>query len=118
MKSYKEFTSIQLCVNPVDFRKGLFSLASSIESSFDQKPLAGSLFLFTNKNRKNIKAIYWDRTGFAMWLKALEAKTFPWPKKVEDKTFALTHDQFNWLLSGIDPWKLKPHEELHYEIMT
>ena len=38
MKSYKEFSSIQLCVTPVDFRKGLFSLAAGIENYFGESP--------------------------------------------------------------------------------
>ena len=112
MKGYKEFSNIQLCVNPIDFRKGIYSLASSIEDQFLEKPLLGGLFLFTNKSKKNIRAIYCDKTGFAMWSKSLEKNTFPWPKKINHQKFTLTHDQFQWLLSGIDPWKLKPHEEI------
>ena len=117
MKSYKEFSSIQLCVNPIDFRKGMYSLACAVQSQFDEPPFSGSLFLFVNKNRKNIRALYWDKTGFAMWCKALEKNCFPWPKKSDNKKFSLSQEQFNWLLSGIDPWKIKPHEELHYTII-
>ena len=55
--------------------------------------------------------IKWD------WYKALEKNCFPWPKKSDNKKFSLSQEQFNWLLSGIDPWKIKPHEELHYTII-
>ena len=118
MKGYKEFSSIQLCVNTIDFRKGMFSLASAIQSEFEESAFTGSLFLFTNKNKKNIRALYWDKTGFAMWSKALEQNRFPWPKKAEGKKITLTQDQFYWLLSGIDPFKLKPHKTLNYSIIT
>lgn len=118
MKGFKEFSSIQLCVRPIDFRKGIFSLASAIKNEFDEEPFSGSLFLFTNKNRKNLRALYWDKTGFAMWSKALEKNHFPWPKKVEHRKLILTQEQFNWLLSGIDPWKMKPHSEVHYTIIV
>lgn len=118
MKSFKEFSSILLCAKPVDFRKGIYSLACAVQSAFDEPPFSGSLFLFTNRNRKNIRALYWDKTGFAMWSKALEKDCFPWPKKSENKKFILTQEQFNFLLSGIDPWKTKPHQELHYSIIV
>ena len=117
MKGIKEFTSIQLCVSPIDFRKGIFSLAAAIENSFDEKPFSGSLFLFTNKSRKNIRAIYWDKTGFAMWTKVLEKDKFPWPKKSESKKIILTQEQVKFILSGIDPWKIKSHKELQYSIV-
>lgn len=118
MKGYKEFLSIQLYVTPVDFRKGMHSLACTIQNEFEEPPFSGTLFLFTNKNRKNIRAIYWDKTGFAMWCKVLQENSFPWPKKLEDKKLILSQEQFNWILSGINPWKLKPHKELHYSILT
>ena len=117
MKGFKEFSSIQLCINPVDFRKGLYSLACAVQNEFDESAFSGSLFLFTNKNKKNIRAIYWDKTGFAMWCKALEKNVFPWPKKSEKKKVILTQEQLSWILKGVDPWKIKPHEELHYSII-
>ena len=74
MKGFKEFEFIQLCVNPIDFRKGLYRLASAIESEFEESSFSGGLFLFTNRTRKNIRAIYWDKTVFAMWSKSLKKK--------------------------------------------
>lgn len=118
MKSFREFTSIQLCVKPIDFRKGIYSLACAVQNEFDEKPFSGSLFLFTNRTKKNIRALYWDKTGFAMWSKALEKDSFPWPKKSDNKKFILTQEQFNFLLSGIDPWKIKSHKELNYSIIA
>lgn len=118
MKGFKEFPAIQMCINPIDFRKGMYSLSCAIESYFDEKPFSETLFLFTNKSRRNIRAIYWDKTGFAMWSKALEESKFPWPKNGEIKKLSLSHDQLNWILTGIDPWKMKPHKELHYSILT
>ena len=103
MKSYKEFSSIQLCVNPIDFRKGMYSLACAVQSQFDEPPFSGSLFLFVNKNRKNIRALYWDKTGFAMWCKALEKNCFPWPKKSDNKKFSLSQEQFNIIVSNNFP---------------
>ncbi|KAB8028618.1 IS66 family insertion sequence element accessory protein TnpB [Fluviispira multicolorata] len=118
MKSYREFTSIYLCVKPVDFRKGIYGLVNLIQYEMNDEPFSGMLFLFTNKNRRNIRAVYWDKTGFAIWTKALEKEKFPWPKKNPANKVTLDQDQFYWILSGINPWKLNPHQELNYSIIT
>jgi transposase len=115
MKSLREFSNIFLCVKPVDFRKGIFSLASYVQSEFNADLCSGMLFLFTNKNRKNLRALYWDKTGFALWSKALEKDKFPWPKKeTKNRQINITTDEFSWLLNGINPWKIKSHAELFY----
>jgi transposase len=118
MKGFREFLNIYLCVQPVDFRKGIYGLVNLIQHELQEEPFSGTLFIFTNKNRKNIRAVYWDKTGFAMWCKALEKNQFPWPKNNQCTKIIIEHDQFHWLLSGINPWKLKPHQELHYSIIS
>ncbi|MFZ3428802.1 IS66 family insertion sequence element accessory protein TnpB [Vibrio harveyi] len=47
-------------------------LAAIIESDTDLPLGSGALFLFTNKQRDKVKALYWDQTGFAFWYKRLE----------------------------------------------
>ncbi len=118
VKNFKEFLNIYLCVFPIDFRKGVYSLSSSIEESFGQSPFKGnSLFIFTNKNRKKIRSIYWDKTGFAYWGKTLEKEKFPWPKKLTQHKLEITTEQLEWILKGTDPWKIKKHQELNYKIL-
>lgn len=118
MKSYREFSSIYLCVRPVDFRKGIYGLVNLIKYEINDEPFSGSLFIFTNKNRRNIKVIYWDKTGFAMWTKILEKEKFPWPKNSQLNKMTLNQEQFYWILSGINPWKINPHQELSYSIIS
>ena len=118
MKSYREFSSIYLCVKPVDFRKGIYGLVNLIKYEINNEPFSGSLFIFTNKNRRNIKVVYWDKTGFAMWTKILEKEKFPWPKNNKLNKMTLNQEQFYWILSGINPWKLNPHQELNYSIIS
>jgi transposase len=79
-----------------------------------ENPFEDCLFIFTNRSRSAVKCLYWDRTGFALWVKALERDRFPWPRGAGEKTLSLTHEQLAWLLQGIDIWKLRQHAELHY----
>ena len=114
MKNSDSFERIYIYGIPVDFRKGLLSLSSMIASHMDESPFANALFLFFNKYRTSIKAVYWDKTGFAMWVKMLDQEKFPFPKSMGSKV-SIQKEQLQWILSGIDPWKLSPHKTLKYE---
>jgi transposase len=88
-----------------------YALFISRSTRSDYTPFSGSLFVFCNKSRKNLKALYWDRSGFALWQKRLEREHFPWPKTAETaKEIAV--DQFRMVLEGIDFWNA--HQKLSY----
>jgi transposase len=69
---------------------------------------------FASRDRKKIKILYWDRTGFALWSKKLEKEKFPWPKKFAEAVVKVGPRELSWLLDGYEFWKMKPHEELQY----
>jgi len=115
MKNINEFSQIFLCTEFVDFRKGIASLAAFVEQRMDCPVFSGALFLFTNKKRNTLKALYWDKTGFALWIKALEKEKFPWQKNSDSISYSLDPKQLDFLLSGINPWKIKKHKDLFYK---
>ncbi len=51
-----------------------------------------------------------------MWEKALEKEHFPLPKK-PDRIGSVTLEsrQVEWLLDGVDIWRLSPHETLSFK---
>ena len=67
--------SVRLFVatQPVDGRKGADSLMVIVRDVFKQDPLNGHLFIFFSKRCDRVRVVYWDRNGFAMWTKRLEA---------------------------------------------
>jgi transposase len=73
------------------------------------------LFLFFSRNRRKVKILYWDQSGFALWYKRLEKNKFNLPKSKDLKTLIITDAQLRMLLVGYDIWKMKPHETLCYE---
>ena len=105
---------VLLCTEPVDFRKAINGLSILVEQELALDPFAPRIFAFTNRKRDRIKLLYWDRTGFALWLKRLEKARFPWPEAGE-ATLPMTGRELNWLLDGVDWFRLKPHASLSYD---
>lgn len=99
---------------PVDMRKQMDGLAAIVKELMGQNPLSGHLYIFTNRRRNKLKVLLWERTGFVIWYKRLEEHRFPWPKRIDIDTLTLTGQQLNWLLDGVDVWRMKPHDELKY----
>lgn len=115
MRDLNYFTKIYLASQPVDFRKQMNGLSILVKSVLQKDPLLGRcLFVFINRKKTSVKFLYWDLTGFAMWVKTLEKERFKWPKKNDQSSFELSSRDLKWLLEGIDLSKIKKHDELNY----
>ena len=115
MRPSKNLPSVYLCREPVDFRKAINGLSVIVEETLCLDPFCEQLFVFTNKRRNKIKILAWDKTGFILWLKALEKDRFKWPVKANESVVTLNGEQLNWLLDGYDIFAMKAHKELHYQ---
>jgi transposase len=117
-----EDIAIYLCRDPVDFRLGINGLSILVEATLKFDPFSRNLFCFVNKFRNQIKVLYWQRSGFCLWLKRLEEEKFKWPTYLSPIESAVTRppvvilsdEQFRWLLDGLDLKHLKPHRSLEY----
>lgn len=114
MRAVEGFTAIYLHKAPVDFRKQSHGLSVIVEAEMRLSAFSEALFVFTSRDRKKLKILYWDRTGFALWSKKLEKERFPWPRKFEEAVVQIGPRELSWLLDGYEFWKMKPHEELRY----
>ncbi len=97
-------TRIWLCTHPIDMRLGFDRLAELASSVTGQDPLRGHLFLFRSRGGDRLKALYFDRDGYALWYKRLEEGTFRLPK-LDDatrKSIELRASELAMLLDGID----------------
>jgi transposase len=72
-----------------------------VQEEMGENPLSGNVFLFCNKGRKLLKAVWWDRTGFWLCQKRLEKALWPWPVTA-DEAEELSAEQLKMLLEGID----------------
>jgi transposase len=94
---------IYLYDGSADMRKGFDGLGALASSSFPDRLLSGSLFVFVNRRRTQMKVLYWDSDGLAVWHKRLEAGTF---KVSRSGRSELTRREFAMLLEGIEPRRL------------
>lgn len=78
-------TKIFLCTEPVDFRKGFDGLTGIVTSTLGQNVTDGSLFLFVNRKRDRIKALWWETGGLTLWYRRLEKGTVELPKTQGDQ---------------------------------
>ena len=115
MKSYRDFQGVYLHREPVDMRKGINGLSEVVASSLMGELCGKNLFIFTGRRRDLLKILYFDETGFAVWMKRLEKDRFPWPKKLTETVVSLSTKQLEWLLQGVDVWRLKSFEKVTFE---
>jgi transposase len=97
-------TRIFLCKDPVSMHKSFEGLGAIIEQLFPGELLSGALFVFLNRQRSCLKALFWDRDGFAILYKRLERGSFI----NNAQNTILDRREFLMLLEGIIPQKIRP----------
>ncbi len=106
---------VYLCCDIVDMRKSINGLSILVEQALGLDLFTEKLFVFCNRKRDKVKILYWERSGFVLWYKRLEKDRFPWPDERADAVVTMTGRELNWLLDGIDWFRLQPHEALSYD---
>ncbi len=102
---------VQLYGAPVDMRKSFDGLSALATHTMGLDPLSGQLFVFINRRATQIKVLYFDRSGFCVWAKRLEAGRFlsDWG--------AVRSREMDWtalklMLEGIEPGRQRKRYQL------
>ena len=85
-------TAIYLCTAPVDFRKGFDGVTGVVTASMGRSVTDGSLFLFVNRRRDRIKALWWETGGLTLWYRRLESGTVELPSPTGDASHVRIDD--------------------------
>lgn len=103
-------TRIWLAAEPTDMRCGFDRLAERVKAVISQDPLlcGGHLFVFRSRRGERLKILTWDRDGYVLWYKRLEAGVFKLPRiKEGSRSVELRPSELAMILDGIDMTKLK-----------
>jgi transposase len=84
-------------------RKGMNGLAALVQTTLNENPFSGHLFVFRGRRGDLVKLLWFEGDGLCLLLKRLERGRFVWPRAVNG-TVALSAAQLSMLLEGID-WR-------------
>ena len=101
MLSLQTGVRVWLHIQPTDMRKSYNGLSALVKNTLGDNPLSGNLFVFVNRRRTQMKILYFDRTGYAIWSKRLEQGQFVIHDKGSIKQL-LSFAELQCLLEGIE----------------
>jgi transposase len=67
---------VYLYGQPADLRRSFDGLQALVRQGLGGGPLDGGLYVFINRRGNQIRVLYFDRSGFCLWAKRLEAGRF------------------------------------------
>lgn len=112
LKGQLRFKKIYLVTGRTDLRKGISGLSTLVRLKFGKNPLEeDTLFLFCGNDRKTVKGLIWDETGYVLITKKLSCGHFQWPRNSSEAK-ALTQDEFNRLMDGFSVVSTIPRREI------
>lgn len=93
---------VRFALDPVDFRKSIDGLAMAVGRALGRDPMGGEVFLFRNRTRTALKALYWTPNGFVLVYKRLERRRFALPQPPAGATdITLPAGLLDELLAGV-----------------
>lgn len=97
---------VHLYGQPADMRRSFDGLQVLVRQGLGCDPLDGSLYVFVSRRATQMRVLYFDRSGFCIWGKRLEAGRF-----VSDWSQVRSREM-DWtglklMLEGIEPGKLR-----------
>lgn len=96
-------TRVWVAAGVTDMRKGMDGLASLVQTSLNEKPYSGNVFVFRGKRGDLVKLLWWSGDGMNLYCKRLERGRFVWPQAANGAVH-LSSAQLSMLLEGID-WR-------------
>lgn len=90
-----------LYLEPVDMRRSFDGLAAIAKNQMHEDPQSGHLFVFINKRKTYLKVLFFDRTGYCIWAKRLEAGQFNFEKNSTGLKQLIDFTSLKLLIEGL-----------------
>ena len=102
---------VHLYGQPCDMRKSFDGLHALVRQGLRRDPLDGALYVFINRRATQMRVLYFDRSGFCVWAKRLEAGRFvaDWQQV---RTREMDWTALKLMLEGIEPGKWRKRYRL------
>lgn len=97
---------------PTDMRKSFDGLSALVRTQLAEDPLSGQLFVFLNRRRTQLKALYFDRGGYCVWAKRLEQGQFHLVGQGDKRRLDWT--ELKLILEGIDLRSVRRFKRYHH----
>jgi transposase len=100
-----------VATEPTDLRKSYNGLSALVAGRFERDIFEGDLFLFLNRRGNQVRILYWDGDGYAIWMKRLESGTFRRTRaKDGERLVEVDVARLTLLLEGIDVLDATPRK--------
>jgi transposase len=96
-------TRIWIVAGMTDLRRGFVGLSGMVQTTLEENPFSGQVYIFRGKRGDLIKVLWFDGDGLCLFAKKLERGRFIWPQATNG-TVSMTPAQLSMLLEGID-WR-------------
>lgn len=104
----KPFRRMFIATAPADLRRSYDGLGGMVEGFRDGGAMSGDVFVFFNKRRTQVRMLFWDGSGYCIFMKRLEGGTFRRIFDVRHESHVeIESGEMAMLLEGIDAEKIK-----------
>ena len=90
---------ILLAIQHIDFRKGIDGLVAACQKELNQDAFTGTVFVFANRRRTNLKLLVYDGNGYWLCQKRFSSGKLSWWPKTNQATHILHAAELHILLA-------------------
>src|SRR5436190_23925360 len=100
-----------------DMRKGFDSLSGIVTQQMQSDVLSGSIFIFMNKKRNQVKLLLWEGDGLSLYYKRLEQGIYELPPAANgSSSVAISAGQLQLILQGIQLKSIKMKKRYQHAV--
>ncbi|WP_271606737.1 MULTISPECIES: IS66 family insertion sequence element accessory protein TnpB [unclassified Bradyrhizobium] len=91
---------VWIATGHTDMRRGMRSLALTVQESLKRDPHGGDLYIFRGRSGDLVKILWHDGLGMSLYAKRLDRGKFIWPS-ASDGAISISAAQMAYMLEGI-----------------